>query len=374
MPLAKLRDATLDELDDDVHGLAVGHVAGQESTDTIGVLDTACTVFVDLDGPVDVEAVGVHDLFGGGVDAEGLVLLYDLLGLFLLFAAVHAQALVHHGHTLGEVGEEDLVAEAVVEEDTVVAVVDVAELPHYVEVAFKHAADVLFERDELVRHCAEALGAVFHRKPDIARAGEDAGPLLRLIHGLHGPDDHLLMLETKAAAGAHVAESQTVGEDLHGLVPRTALFQFGIIRLEITAEDVHEFGNGREDGHLPHDGGEPLAAYLDVKVSFLVLRNVYLLGIETVTLQESKIPQRKEVAAVAHVVGLLLGADYILHSVDLLLQQGGESLGIDRAVAVEEGILHFGAGIFHEDVILAGEGVQVVVREMCYYLSHFRHG
>ena len=370
MPLAQLGNAALGELDDDVHGLAVRHVAGQEGADAVGVLHPAGAVFMDLDGAVDVQTVGVYDLLGGGVDAEGLILFDDLFRLFLFVTAVHAESLVHHGHALGEVREEDLVAEAIVQINTVVTVVNIAELPHYVEVAFEDTADVLLEGDELVGHGAEALGAVFHCKPNIARTGEDTRPLLRLIDFLHGPDDHLLVGETQSPAGTHVSESQAVGENLHGLVPRAAGLKFRIIPVDIALKDVHQLGNGREDGHLPHDGGEPLAPDLDVQVSLLVLRNVHLLGVEAVTFQECEVPQREEVAAVAHVVGLLLGADDVLHPVDLLLKQGGEALGIYGAVSVEEGILHLGTGILHQDVVLAGEGIKVIVREMCYYLSH----
>ena len=370
MPFAELRDAAAGELDDDVHRLAVDHVAGQEGADTVGVLHAASAILVDLDGAVDIEAVGVYHLLCGRVDAEGLVLGNDLLCLLLLVAAVHAEAFVHHGHTLGKVGEEHLVAEAVIEEDTVVTVIDVAELPHDVEVALEYAADVLFEGDELVRHGAEALCAVFHGKPDIAGTGEDAGPFLGLIDFLHRPDNHLLMVETQAAARAHVAEGQAVGEYLHGLVPGTARFEFGIIGLKVALKGMHQFGYRRKDGHLPHDGGEPFAADLDVKVSLLILGDVYLLGIEAITLEEGEVPQRKEIAAVAHVVGLLLCTDYVLHAVDLLLEERGEALGIDCVVAVEERVLHFGAGISHQDVVLAGESVKVVVSEMGYNLFH----
>ena len=370
MPLAQLGNAALGELDDDVHGLAVRHVAGQEGADAVGVLHPAGAVFMDLDGAVDVQTVGVYDLLGGGVDAEGLILFDDLFRLFLFVTAVHAESLVHHGHALGEVREEDLVAEAIVQINTVVTVVNIAELPHYVEVAFEDTADVLLEGDELMRHGAEALGAILHSQPDIAGAGEYAWPLLRFVDLLHGADHHLLVLEAEAAAGTHVAEGQSVGEYLHGLVPRSTGLELRVVALQVALKDMHELGNGREDGHLPHDGGEPLAPDLDVQVSLLVLRNVHLLGVEAVTFQECEVPQREEVAAVAHVVSLLLGADDVLHPVELLLKQGGEALGIYGAVSVEEGILHLGTGILHQDVVLAGEGIKVIVREMCYYLSH----
>ena len=240
VPFAELGDTAAGELDDDVHGFAVDHVAGQESTDSVGVLDAPCAVLVDLDGAVDVQAIGIDHLLGDGVDAEGLVFLDDLLGLLLFFAAVDAEALVHHGHVFGEVGEEYLVAEAVVEIDTVVTVIDVAELPHDVEVALEDAADVLLKGDELVRHGAEALGAVLHGQPDIACAGEDAGPLLRLIDFLHGADHHLLVVEAEAAAGTHIAKGQAVGEDLNGLVPGAASLKLGVVGLEVALQDVHE--------------------------------------------------------------------------------------------------------------------------------------
>ena len=95
-----------------------------------------------------------------------------------------------------------------------------------------------------------------------------------------------------------------------------------------------------------------------------ILADGDFLRIETVALQEGEIPQGEEIAGVAHVVGLLLGAHNLGHMVELLPEEFVEALRIAGAVAVEESVFHLGARVFHQDVILAGEGVQVVVSEV----------
>ena len=53
---------------------------------------------------------------------------------------------------LGKVVKENAIAKAIIKIYTVVSVVHIAELTHHVEVAFEHAAYILFELNELMTH------------------------------------------------------------------------------------------------------------------------------------------------------------------------------------------------------------------------------
>ena len=150
MPCTLFGNTAACKLDHNVHRIDIRNIAGQESSHTVRILYASVYVFVNLYRLINVKAIAVADLLRGRVDAQLLIFGYDLLSLLELVAAVDTQALVHHCHAFAEVAEEDLVAEAVVEEDSVVAVIDVAELLHHVEVALEHAADVLLEAYELV--------------------------------------------------------------------------------------------------------------------------------------------------------------------------------------------------------------------------------
>ncbi len=276
VPLARLGDAAADELDDDVHGFAVGDVAGEVGADAVAVSDLALAVAVYLEGAVDVEAVAEDGLLGHGVDAQLLVFLDDEVDLLLLHSTVDAEAAEGHGHALGEVAEEDVVAEAVVEEDTYVAVVHLRPLVHDVVVALEHAAHNLLERDALVRHGAQAGDALLHGKVDVGGAGEAAalavGGLLDLGIGLdEGVDDTLLMGKREAATGAHVAQGEPALPYAAALLEALLILGIGIVLVGIAIELVHELGDGGEDGHLPHDGGPPLAFDADIEVSLGIL-------------------------------------------------------------------------------------------------------
>ena len=103
-----------------------------------------------LYGSLDVETIAEDGLLGHGVDAQLLVLGYDEIDLLLLHSTVDAQSAEGHGHALREIIEEDAVAEAVVEENSYVAVVHLGPLVHDVIVALDDAAHNLLERDALV--------------------------------------------------------------------------------------------------------------------------------------------------------------------------------------------------------------------------------
>ena len=150
MPFTTLGDASAGKLDNYVHRIGIVYVTGKEGTYSIRVHNPATDIFVYLYRPVNVETVAVAYLLGGRVYAQLSVLGDYLFSLLLLVSAVNTQTLVHHSHTLAQITEEHLVAEAVVKIDTVVAVIYVAEFFHHVEVALEHSADVFFEGYELV--------------------------------------------------------------------------------------------------------------------------------------------------------------------------------------------------------------------------------
>lgn len=287
VPLARLGDAAPDELDHDVHGLAIGDIAGEEGAYTVAVGDLALTVAVQLEGAVDVEAVAENGLLGHGVDAQLLVFLDDEVDLLLLYSTVDAQTAEGHGHALGEVAEEDVVAEAVVEEDSYVAIIHLGPLVHDIVVALEHAAHDLLEADALVRHGAQAGDAFLHGEVDVGGAGKAAalavGGLLDLGIGLdEGVDDALMVGKREATARAHIAQGESALPYATALLEGLLILGFGIVLLGIAIEHVHELGDDGEDGHLPHDGGPPLALDADVEMSLGILGDGELGGVEAV--------------------------------------------------------------------------------------------
>ena len=134
---------------------------------------------------------------------------------------------------------------------------------------------------------------------------------------------------------------------------------------------MHEFGYGGEDGHLPDDGAPPLSLDADVEVSLLVLTDGELSGVETEATQEDiDKPIGQEGEGTGHKGALLIGDGKLGKVLQLLAQQEVETLGIAGAVAVEEGILGLGPRILLQDVVHAGEGVEVVVGKVVDYLLH----
>ena len=172
------------------------------------------------------------------------------------------------------------------------------------------------------------------------------------------------MGETEAAARAHVAEHEAAAEDSLGLRARLGLLGRGVVALEVAAQAVHQLADAGEDGHFPHDGGEPFAADADVQVALSILLDGHLARAEAEAAQEGEVPQRQEDAAGLHELDLPVGDDDLGQVVDLLAQEFVEALGVDLVVAVIEGVLDFRPRVGLQDVVLAGEGVEVVVREM----------
>ena len=370
VPLTRLGDAAADELDDDVHGLAAGDVAGEVGADTEAVGDLALAVAVYLEGAVDVESVAEDGLLGEGVDAELLVFLDNEVDLLLLYSTVDAESTEGHGHALGEVAEEDVVAEAVVEEDSYVAIVDLGPLVHDVVVALKHAANDLLERDALVRHGAEAGDAFLHGEVDVGGTGEAAtlaaGLLFDFGIGLdEGVDDALLMGKREAATGAHIAEGESALPHAAAFLEALLILGLVIVLIGIAIERVHELGDDGEDGHLPHDGAPPLAFDADVEVSLFVLGDGDLVGVEAVAAQEDiDEPIGKEGEGAGHEGALLIGDGHLGQVVQLLAQQLVEPCRVAGVIAVEELVFGLGAGVLLQDVVHAGEGVEVVVGEV----------
>ena len=370
VPLARLGDAASDELDHDVHGLAVGDIAGEEGAYTVAIGNLALAVAVQLEGAVDVEAVAEDGLLGHGVDAELLVFVDDEVDLLLLHSTVDAQAAEGHGHALGEVAEEDVVAEAVVEEDSYVAIIHLGPLVHDIVVALEHAAHNLLEADALVRHGAQAGDALLHGEVDVGGAGEAAtlavGGLLDLGIGVdEGIDDALLVGKREAAARAHVAQGESALPYAAALLEGLLILGFAIVLRGIAIEHVHELGNGGEDGHLPHDGGPPLALDAYVEMSLGILGDGELGRVEAVAAQEHiDKPIGKEGEAAGHERALLIGDGHFGQVMQLLAEQAVEPCGVACGVAIEELILGLGTRILLQDIVHAGEGVEVVVGEV----------
>ena len=139
----------------------------------------------------------------------------------------------------------------------------------------------------------------------------------------------------------------------------------GIVLLSITIELVHELGYDGEDGHLPHDGAPPLALDADIEMSLFVLGDGDLVGVEAVAAQEDiDEPVGKEGEAAGHEGALLIGDGHIVQVLQLLAQQLIEPFGVACMMTVEELILGLGTRILLQDVVHAGEGIEVVVGEV----------
>ena len=370
VPLARLGDAATDELDHDVHGLAVGDVAREIGAYAIAIGNLALAIAVQLEGAVDVEPIAEDGLLGHGVDAELLVFLDDEVDLLLLHSTIDAQAAEGHSHALGEIAEEDVVAKAVVEEDSYVAVVHLGPLVHDVVVALEHAAHNLLEADALVRHGAQAGNLLLHGEVDIGGAGEAAtlavGGLLDLGIGLdEGVDDALMVGKREAAARAHVAQGESALPYATALLEGLLILGIGIILGGIAIELVHELRDDGEDGHLPHDGAPPLALDADVEMSLGILGDGELGGVEAVAAQEDvDEPIGKEGEAAGHERALLIGDGHFGQVMQLLAEQTVEPRGVARPLTVEELILGLGTWVLLQDVVHAGKGVEIVVGEV----------
>ena len=175
----------------------------------------------------------------------------------------------------------------------------------------------------------------------------------------------------EAAARTHISQNQPASEDVLHLPAGALLFEGRVVALQVSAQDVHELADAGEQGHLPHDGGEPFAVHADLEMTFGILLYVHLRRIEAVALQEGEVPQGQVHAVVRHVADFLIGDDDAPHVLHLLAQQLGEALRIDGGVAVYESVFDLRARVGLHYIVLAGKGVKVVVSEVCDELSHF---
>ena len=129
---------------------------------------------------------------------------------------------------------------------------------------------------------------------------------------------------------------------------------------------MHELRDDGEDGHLPHDGAPPLALDADIEVSLFVLGDGKLIGVEAVAAQEDiDEPVGEEGEGAGHEGTLLIGDGHLGQVLKLLTQQLVEPLGVACMMAVEELVLGFGSRILLQDVVHAGESIEVVVSEVC---------
>ena len=101
-----------------------------------------------------------------------------------------------------------------------------------------------------------------------------------------------------------------------------------------------------------------------------VLRNGNLVRVETIASQEREIPFGQIIDSPFHVVNFLFGDDDLRHIAQLLVDQLGKALGIDRVIAVKECIFYLSARISLKNVVLTAEGVGVVISKMMNYLLH----
>ncbi len=167
MPFTEFGDASLGEFYHDVGGAHIVDVAHKAGAYTVGVLHAASTVIMYLYAAVHIQSIGEYHLLGARVDAQLGILLYDLVYLLLFLATVHAQTAIHHRHALGEVIKEEVVAKAVVEIDTIVAIIDVREFLHHHIVALEYSTDNLLKGYDLMRERTQRFEIQLHGKPHI---------------------------------------------------------------------------------------------------------------------------------------------------------------------------------------------------------------
>ena len=181
-----------------------------------------------------------------------------------------------------------------------------------------------------------------------------------------------MMVKREAAACAHITQGESALPHATTLLEGFLILGFGIVLLGIAIELVHELGDDGEDGHLPHDGAPPLALDADVEVSLFVLCDGELVGVEAVAAQEDiDEPIGKEGEAAGHERALLIGDGHLGQVIQLLAQKIGKPRGVARPMAVEELILGLGTRVLLQDVVHAGEGVEIVVGEV---VDNWFHG
>ena len=106
-------------------------------------------------------------------------------------------------------------------------------------------------------------------------------------------------------------------------------------------------------------------------MSLFVLCDGELIGMEAVAAQEDiDEPVGKEGEGAGHEGALLIGDGHLGQVLKLLAQQLVEPLGVACLMAVEELVLGFGPRILLQDVIHAGEGIEVVVCKVSDYWFH----
>ena len=127
---------------------------------------------------------------------------------------------------------------------------------------------------------------------------------------------------------------------------------------------VHQFRNNREYGHFPHNSGIPFTTNGDGQLSFGTLFDVHFAGIKLVSAQESEVPLGQIIHALLHKRNLFVGYSHVLHQVNLFSHLVGKAFWVGSMVTVEEGIFNFGTGIGLQNVILATEGISIVVGKM----------
>ena len=96
-------------------------------------------------------------------------------------------------------------------------------------------------------------------------------------------------------------------------------------------------------------------------MAFLVLAHLDLGGPHVEAFQEGEEPQWEVVAFPFHKTHFFVSALDVAVEVELLAKLLGEAFGVDRVVAVDEGVLSHGARELLQVGVAYAEGVEVVV-------------
>ena len=169
------------------------------------------------------------------------------------------------------------------------------------------------------------------------------------------------MLKRETATCAEVAELHAIADEADTLSVGLLVFLLGIVVFKLAFQFVHHLGDSGQDGHLPKHGAPQQARDGDVQVPFLVLAHLDFGGPHVEAFQEGEEPQREIVAFPFHETHFLVRDFDVTVKVELFAQLLGKAFGIDRVVAVDDGILSLGAGKLLQVSVAHAEGVEVVV-------------
>ena len=153
--------------------------------------------------------------------------------MLFFHTAIYAQPDEHQGHAFREIVEENLIAEAVVEVNAVVAIVNIAELTHHIEVAFKDSAHVFFKFYDLMTHRSHGHQFVFHGQINVTCTHDATLPRNKntvyvfttcFSGGFQGTYHVVVMVKRQSTTCAHVAQNQSSAQYLLSFIGGTFVF------------------------------------------------------------------------------------------------------------------------------------------------------